>query len=49
METLLGIGMVSNTPPTPPDPATMTSEELCNPLEEYEFKCPGGELKNTVE
>ena len=42
-------GMVSNTPPTRPDPATMTPEELCDRLEEYEFKCPGGEPKNTVE
>jgi hypothetical protein len=33
----------------PPNPATMTPQELCDRLEEYEFTCPGGELKNTVE
>ena len=33
----------------PSDPATMTAQELCDRLEEYEFRCRGGDLKNTVE
>ena len=39
-------------PPPSTDPldlATMTPEELCDRLEEYEFTCPGCDLKNTVE
>jgi hypothetical protein len=27
----------------------MKTAELCNGLERYEFECPGGPLKNTVE
>jgi len=45
--------MAKNVPPTPPidppDPLKMTSAELFDRLEKYEFECPGGPLRNAVE